>query len=271
MMKIEESRPALSWREEGSGDALLLLHAFPLSSAMWGPQLSALGDEWRVIAPDFAGFGDSPSRSGGGASMDAYADDVASLLDTLEIEQAVVCGLSMGGYAAFAMQRRHPGRIRALVLCDTRPGPDTEAMRQNRRELVKRVRLEGMQPLVDNMLPRLLSPNTRYSRPDVTAHVEGMMRTVPPETAAGALIAMANRPDSTPLLRDINVPTLIVVGADDETTPPGESQMLARGIRGARLEILMDAGHLSSIEQPVAFNALLRSFLAGLPSAVQSR
>jgi 3-oxoadipate enol-lactonase len=121
----------LHYEEAGTGDnVLLLVHGFPLHSGMWRPQLASPPAGWRVIAPDLRGFGRSPAVLGEQLTMDAAAEDLAILLEELGVQRAVVCGLSMGGYIAFAMFRQHPQRVRALVLCDTRAGADSEEVRQ---------------------------------------------------------------------------------------------------------------------------------------------
>ncbi len=264
MLKVDDRRTPLSRTEAGSGQAILFVHAFPLDGRMWLDQMAALPDGWNGIAPDLPGFG-ATGEAVSQPTMDSYADDLVGVLDDLGIARAVICGLSMGGYVALAMSRRHADRVRALVLCDTRSEADNAAARVGRLEMAQKVRQSGMQVLIDAMLPKLVSRITRLGKPAVMTSIEEMIRTTRPEGAAAALTAMGRRPDSSSVLRDVTVPTLIVVGADDEITPPGESQMMARGIRGARIEVIENAGHLSNMEQPASFNASLRAFLATLP------
>jgi 3-oxoadipate enol-lactonase len=184
-------------------------------------------------------------------------------------------GLSMGGYIAFAFWRLYPHRVRALVLADTRAVADTPQGRQNRQESVQRVQAQGTQAIVEGMLPKLLSPNTLQNRPKVVAHVRRMMTHTPATGVVGALQGMAERPDATLTLSTITVPTLIVVGADDAITPPAEAEAMRETILSAQGErtagdkvhgvIIPDAGHLTPLENPPAFNQALREFLAGLP------
>jgi 3-oxoadipate enol-lactonase len=261
------SRPVLHWQESGPRDAdvLLLVHGFPFSSAMWRPQLESLPLGWRVVAPDLRGFGASPAAGTDVLTMDAMADDLAALLDELGVRTAVFCGLSMGGYIAFAMLRRHAARLRALVLCDTRPGADTDEARRGRLEGAALVTAQGTAPLIDSLLPKLLSAETRRDRPEVEQEVREMMQAQPAETVAAALRGMAARPDSTPLLRSIVVPTRIIVGAADQITPVGEAQLMARAIPGALLEVIPDAGHMPNLENQDAFDRVLDGFLLTLP------
>jgi 3-oxoadipate enol-lactonase len=260
----------MEWREQGVGAPILFVHGFPFNSAMWGPQLAHLPAGWRGIAPDLRGFGASAGGNGDVYSMELFARDLAALLDHLDIDKVVVCGQSMGGYVTLQFWRLFPERVSALVLCDTRAGPDTQDARQGRERLAQRVQEEGVAPVIDSLLPRLVSRSTHKDRPGVLELVRAMMTETPPDTMARALRGMATRPDAEQLLRTIGVPTLIVVGSEDAITNRGQAEFLARGIRGARLETIDEAGHLPNLEQVEPFDRALHSFLAGLPQAKQA-
>lgn len=258
---------ALRFREAGpadSGDVILLLHGFPLDAGMWAPQLEAPPEGWRVIAPDLPGFGGSPASPDDTLTMDAAADAVAGLAADLGLRGVVVAGLSMGGYVAFALQRRHPALFRALVLCDTRAGADSEEVRRGRLQAAARVVREGTDEFIDGLVPKLLSPRTVAARPELVAAVRDMMAEASPQAVAAALLGMAARPDASGQLREFSVPALVVVGEDDSISPVTEVQLLARAIPGASLEIINDAGHLPNLENPAAFNTALARFLARL-------
>lgn len=266
MPAAELNGGSIAWREAGEGDrVLLLLHAFPLSSAMWTAQLETPPPDWRLIAPDFRGFGGSGPAPADGLTMDGAADDMAALLAHLEVPTAVVCGLSMGGYVAFAMLRRHARLLRGLVLCDTRAEPDTAETRAGRLEKAAGVRQSGTGAFISEMLPSLLSPFTLKNRPAVVSSVGVQLAEASAGAVSAALHGLAARPDSTPLLRSITVPTQVIAGADDRITPAGEARMMARAIPGARFDIVEDAGHLPNIEQPADFGVVLKAFLAGVP------
>jgi len=252
----------IAFDDIGSGMPVVFLHAFPLNRTMWEPQVGALVAECRCITVDFRGFGDSPVTPP--FSMDRYADDAIGVLDSLQIEQAVVVGLSMGGYVAFSLWRRHRHRIRALVLSDTRSGADTPEGVERRRKLIEVARTQGSTAIANLQISSLMGSTTREKRPDIYDAVHRMIAQAPVEAIAGALEAMMGRPDSTPTLATINVPTLVVVGEEDTITPIAESQALQSGIAGSRLEILSQAGHLSSLERPAAFNTVVTEFLASL-------
>jgi len=261
----------LEWRDHGEGDAVLLIHGFPLGSAMWGAQLTALSADWRLIAPDLRGFGASEAGDAPVFGIDLLARDLAGLLDHLGIERTVLCGLSMGGYVAFEFYRQFRDRVRALVLCDTRAGPDSADTQRARGVLAERVLAENTtRPVVDGLLPRLVCSRTARMNPGVVAMVRAMMQEGRPDSVARMLRGLAARPDSEPLLRDIDVPTLIVVGSDDVIANRGQAEMLARGIRGARIEVVEGAGHLPPVEQPEEFSRILAQFLEGLPRGVEA-
>lgn len=255
----------MHWREAGSGDAVVFLHAFPLNSGMWEAQLAALPGGWRGIAPDLRGFGRTAADGTGPYLMETYADDVIALMNHLELPSAVLCGLSMGGYVALAAQRKYAGRIRGLILSDTRATADTEEGKQSRHQLAAKVRAEGTRAVVEAMLPKLLSDETRKARPEAVGEVQQMMMSAPPESVARALEGMAARVNSNDLFDSIQYPVLIIHGDDDAVIPRGDGQMMARGIRGARIQLVEDAGHLPNLERPDIFNRYVGDFLGHLP------
>jgi pimeloyl-ACP methyl ester carboxylesterase len=246
----------------GHGLPVVLLHAFPLNRSMWEPQVAALFGECRCIVPDLRGFGDSTRD--GPYSMDRYADDVIEILDTLQIERAVVGGLSMGGYVALAIHRRHRDRVRALMLADTRAAADTAEGRAKRNELIALARTSGASAVADRQITGLVGKSTREKQPELVDRLRSQMAEESVEGIVGALEAMRDRQDSRDLLAEISVPTLIVVGDEDVITPVKEARQLQTAIRGSRLEVIPGAGHLSNIERPAAFNAALSEFVGSL-------
>lgn len=253
----------LAFDVRGTGPALVLLHAFPLGLGMWDPQARAFAATHQVIRFDARGFGGSPPGDGL-LTMEKIADDAVALLDHLGVSRAVACGLSMGGYAAFALVRRHPDRLKGLVLADTRPGADSDAARTARAAQADKVRKEGSAALADAVLPKLVGETSHKQRPELLARLRETIAANPRRGIADALAGLAARADSTSTLREIRVPTLVVCGAEDAITPLSESEAMVRGIAGSRLEVVPDAGHLSSLENPDRFNDALRNFLAGL-------
>lgn len=252
----------IAYEGSGTGLPVLFVHGFPHDRTLWAPQIGALVDRCRCIAPDLRGFGESTTA--GPHSMDQYADDLAALLDETGIDQAVVCGLSMGGYIAFALWRRHRARVRALVLSDTRAGADDETGRRKREELIELARGSGSAAVAAALMPGMVGKTTRERSPAVVDALYGMLERAPVEGIVGGAQAMRDRPDSTPLLASIDVPTLIVVGDEDVLTPPSEARAMRERIAGSRLEIIAGAGHVSNIERPAAFTHVLSEFLGTL-------
>lgn len=263
-MKAKIGGREVSWREAGTGRTILFLHGFPFNGSLWDAQMAALPPGWRGVAPDLRGFGESEGSADPEYTMDMFADDAAALLTHIGVRRAVICGLSMGGYIALAMHRRHRAAFGGLVLADTRATADTEEARKNRVQLAKHVLVEGNGIVVDSMLPRVFAPSTPHKRPQLVETVRAMMATTSPDTMARAMLGMASRPSSEEGLRDIVVPTLVLVGAEDAITDRGESQLMARAIRGSRIETIQDAGHVSNLEAPDAFNQALQRFLANI-------
>jgi len=253
----------IAYETRGAGPALLFLHAFPLGLGMWEPQVSAFASSHQVIRFDARGFGGSPPGDGL-LTMERIADDAVGLLDHLDVSRAIVCGLSMGGYAAFALVRRHADRLKALVLADTRAGADSDAARAARAAQADKVRKEGSASIADAVLPKLVGETTHAERPELVARLKETIAANPPRGIADALAGLAARADSTSTLREVRVPTLVVCGAEDVLTPVSESEALVRGIAGSKLEVIRGAGHLSSVENPDQFNAVLRKFLTAL-------
>jgi pimeloyl-ACP methyl ester carboxylesterase len=240
---------------------LVLLHAFPLCARMWEPQHLFADRGWHVVMPQFRGFDCSTSDGADAARMEDYASDVADLVETLGIDRAVIVGLSMGGYVAFALYRLAPQLFQALVLADTRPDADSPEARANRLRLIELAASGGASAIADDMLPKLVGESTRRLRPQVLDRVRQLVSGNQAPAIQSALRAMMTREDSTGLLSSIAVPTLVIAGEEDGVTPPAVAGALAAAIDGAELAAIPRAGHLSSLENPEAFNAALLRFL----------
>jgi 3-oxoadipate enol-lactonase len=255
----------VGYDDQGDGLPVVFLHGFPHDRTLWTPQRVALAPRVRCIVPDLRGFGHSSTH--GPFSMDQYADDVVALLDWLGIAAAVVCGLSMGGYVAMALWRRHPERVRAFVFCDTKAGADGDEARGRRDALIALAKREGTSAITEAQLPGMLGKTTRERRPDVVNGVRVMMARQSVAGITGALQAMRDRPDSRETLGTISVPTLVVVGEDDVLTPISEARAIAEALPAAarvRMEIIAGAGHLPCVERPAATTHALADFLATL-------
>lgn len=253
----------MAYTDVGSGPSVVLLHGYPFNRSMWREQVDSLSANYRVIAPDLNGLGET-SVSLESATMDEMAQTVAALLDELEIKRVTLGGLSMGGYVALAFYHRFQFRVRALILADTRSQADTTEARQGREQQAGKILKEGMSSITDDFLKKVLTPATLSEKPEIVGRVRAMILATKPQGAAAALRGMASRRDQTDFLPDIIAPTLIIVGGEDRLTPPVDAELMHREIRGSHLEIIEGASHLSNLERPIEFNRALKDFLDAL-------
>jgi 3-oxoadipate enol-lactonase len=255
---------SLAVEVRGDGPAVLFIHGYPFDHTIWTHQIAAL-EGWCRIAPDLRGMGrsDAPDL---GYSMETYAGDLAALLDLLGARDVVLVGLSMGGYVAFEFLRRWRQRVRALVLLDTRAEADTPEARSSRDASAGAAREQGAGAIAKTMLPKVLGASTLAGAPATVERVRAMMAATPVAGIVGALGAMRDRPDSTPLLAELaGLPTLVIVGDEDEVTPPAQAKAIADAVPGASLVVIRCAGHLPPLERPAETTDAILAFLGGLP------
>ncbi len=255
----------------GTGLPVVFLHGFPHTRALWAQQLFALSVSVRCIAPDLRGFGESVTS--GPFSMQQYAGDVVALLDHLRIEQAVLVGVSMGGYIAMACLRHFPERVFAMALCDTQANADDAAAQQKRSAMIRIVESDGVDALVRLLLPGMLGKSTQSLRPDLAVDMGRMMRSASPAGIVGALTALRDRPDSSDTMRGAAVPTLVAVGDEDVITPLHKAEELIALLPPGthrRLDLIAGAGHASCFERPSAVTHVLSEFLSALQNQTSS-
>jgi pimeloyl-ACP methyl ester carboxylesterase len=254
----------MAYSDEGDGHPMLFIHGYPLNRKMWEPQINNLPDFVRLIAPDLRGHGESESIPGP-YSMDLLADDLAALLDDLEIRsQVVICGLSMGGYVALAFQRKYADRIAAMVLTATRAAPDSAEGKLARDKSAETARKNGVEAIIAGMLPKLLASENYENEPALVERLGEIMRLTSLEGVLGALEGMKERPDSRPDLERFAFPTLILHGQEDQIIPIQEAKEMQASLPDGRLQLIPRAGHLLNMEQPALFNAAIRSFLSSV-------
>jgi pimeloyl-ACP methyl ester carboxylesterase len=238
-------------------DGLLLIHAFPVDARMWEGQARTVGDRLPVLAPHLPGFGGTEGTGRDVMTMEHAAERCVEMMNGAGVGRALACGLSMGGYVAFELWRRHPDRVAGMVLANTRPGPDDDAGRERRRALAERLRAEGNGFLVETP-PPLLSEG---AADDLLRTVKDWIAEQPAQAIAAASLGMAERPDSTPDLPGISVPTLVISASGDTLIPPEASRPMADALPDGRYEEIEGAGHLSNLEAPGAFDDLLEGHL----------
>jgi 3-oxoadipate enol-lactonase len=226
---------------------------------MWDAQMDVFAKQYRVLRYDKRGHGETDVAPGP-YSFELLADDVLALLDALQITRTHFVGLSMGGMTGMTMALRKPSVLRTLVLCDTtsKDPLGDPALWQQRIDAVNAG--GSMQPLVESTVARFLTPDTVKNRPEVADAVRAMVRNTPIGGYVACCQAIAKL-NLTDRLRDISIPTMVVVGADDPATTVEMARTIHQRIAGSELVILKDAAHLSNLEQPEAFNEAVLGFL----------
>ena len=253
----------MAFSDQGVGIPIVFIHGFPMSQAVWRPQVEVLSSSFRVITMDLRGHGKSEA-SLWNYTLETYADDVLALLDHLRIEQAVMVGLSMGGYILFPFHRKYSNRVKALVLADTRATADTPIVREGRFKMAQTVYGEGLDPIADAMIPKLLSAASVQGNAGLVKEVRDLITRNPPAGILVDLMAMAERPDSVDLLPNILCPTMVLVGEHDVATPPPEVKEMAGRIKKAVFKVIPGAGHLSNLENPTSFSQAILDFVSSL-------
>jgi 3-oxoadipate enol-lactonase len=264
-MKIALNGIRLNYVERGLPDGLpvVFIHGFPFSHEMWSPQMSSLPNRYRAISYDIRGHGESDIGDPH-YTIDLYVDDLLALMDHLVINKAVLCGLSMGGYIALRAVERAPERIRGLILCDTRSEADTDEAKIRRSDTLRLIQSSGVHVFVQEFIKSLFAPRTFTQRHEAVELIKRIIGTNQPTAICGALLALAARTDTTSTLHSISVPALLLVGEYDQLTPPSATKAMHDRIPGSRMHIIPEAGHISNLENPEAFNTLIESFLLEL-------
>jgi pimeloyl-ACP methyl ester carboxylesterase len=263
MPRIDIADLSLHYEESGMGTPILLLHGHPLDAAMWLPQLQAQFPGHRLIAPDLRNFGATTSPHPP-ANFAAYAHDTLALADALDLPRFIVAGLSMGGQIAMEIAAIAPHRLLGLVLADTYAPLDNPQKKAGRLALADRIDAEGIHGYAAEALPKLLSAASHAQNPQLAADVLQMMQRQPAAGAAVALRVRAEHRDYIPVLSALDLPTLIIVGSEDQFTPVADAVLMHETIRNSTLVILEGASHMTNMEQPEAFNHALQKFLSSL-------
>lgn len=243
---------------------LLLIHGFPLDASSWSDQVEALADVAKVMAPDLRGFGNDTRELPKAMTMEAHAQDLKELLDERGVDRVVLCGLSMGGYVALAFLERWPERVAALVLANTKATADDAEARKGREQSAVSAMEKGMAVMARAMAPKLLTEASRSDHPELLERVEAMIACQLPEAAAASARGMALRKDKLQWMKGMNIPLLVITSDADALMPLPTSEAMAQAVPNSTLVVLSDAGHLSNVERPEAFNATIRNFMATL-------
>jgi 3-oxoadipate enol-lactonase len=262
MKSLKLGDQTIRYVDQGRGRCLLFVHGFPLDHTSWQFQIDELSDNFRVICPDLPGFGMSLPVCEQW-SLRQLADDLAEMLQRLDIATAAFCGLSMGGYIGWQFAHFHSHRLEALVACDTRAKNDSEAVARGRQIMANSVHQQGSASVADQMIPKLFSDSSLQAKSDLVAMTRATISRTDPDSIAMGQLAMAERPDATTLLEEINVPTMFAVGEFDQITSPEEMRSDARRVKDSHFRVISGAGHLAPLENPAEFNLELTKFLQG--------
>jgi len=262
MPQVNVNGQNISYEERGRGLPLVLVHGFPLDGRIWEAQLAALSDKYRVIAPDLPGFGKSqPPKA---FTMESLADSLHAFLTQIKALPCALAGLSMGGYMAFAYERKYPTDLKAFILVDTKAEADTPDGKAGRNKMIETARASGSKPIAATMLPKMITSQSQQSRPQLVAQVNAIMEACPAQTIEHALAAMRDRSDFRDCLPSVAEPTLIIVGDNDPITPPAVAESMNKAIPHSKLVIIKGAAHLSTMEQPEQVNQAMRQFLSSM-------
>jgi 3-oxoadipate enol-lactonase len=260
MEHVRSDDADIAYEVRGKGAPVVLLHPFPCHRDFWHPVAAALESRYRLILPDLRGHGDSEAGDGP-AFMSKHAADIARILDSTGDGRAAFIVCSIGGYIFFEFWRRFRQRVSAIAICDSRPQPDSPEARTNRLNSAAAVLESGTEPFFDKMVPQLIGRTTVASRPDIIAGARAMMRKMSAEDVNQVLRGVAERPDSIPDLKSIDVPAMIAIGEEDVLSTPADGELMRQHIRGSRLSVIPKAGHYAPYEQPEMVGPLLRQFL----------
>lgn len=254
----------LSYDDLGEGNVpIIFLHGFPFDKSMWNDQLEFLKSNHRVIACDIRGFGQSTDEASH-LSMDLFADDVIKFMDTLKIEKAIICGLSMGGFIALNLMKRFQERFSALILCDTQCIADTAEVKENRFKAIEKIEADGVFDFNDGFIKKVFHKESLENKKELVRNLRNVVFSNSEHIIKQGLIALAERSETCSILNEIHIPTLILCGREDEVTPLVQSEMMFSSIDGSVLHVIDKAGHVSNLEQPDVFNKHLLDFLRGL-------
>jgi 3-oxoadipate enol-lactonase len=250
------------YEDSGNSSALpiVLVHAFPLSHEMWQPQIDPLASKYRVISYDIRGHGKS-GIGDGQYMLEFFVDDLIGLLDFLQLDKAVLCGLSMGGYIVLRAAERNPERIYAMILADTQSKSDSNEAKIKRTAAIKLLKTKGVQAYADSFAKGAFAPENYSGKTDAVDKIKQIIQSNTPLGIGGAILALAGRTDTTSFLSKVKIPTLIIVGESDALTPVSLSEEMRAQIPDSEMHVIGHAGHLSNLENPDEFNKHLLNFL----------
>ncbi len=264
-IKIIVNHVSVSYDDYGPDEApvIIFIHGFPFNKSMWNLQVEALKEEYRVIRYDIRGHGRSDSGNEV-FTIELFVNDLISFMDTLNIDNAILCGLSMGGYIALNAMEKYHERFDALILSDTQCIADTQEAKEKRFKAIESIREKGVEKYADDSIKNLFADESFNTRKKEIIDVRDMIVNTSEQSLFNTLLALSVRKDTCNILPEIKIPVLIIVGKEDKITPPSAAMMLNEKIKDSILKILENAGHLSNLENPGEFNLQLKRFVASV-------
>lgn len=251
----------LSYDDIGEGSIpIIFLHGYPFDKTMWQLQLDFLKSSYRLISCDIRGFGKSTDEDSP-LSIDLFADDLIQFMDNLNIDKAVVCGLSMGGFIALNAMQRFPDRFEALILCDTQCISDTKEVKEKRYKIIDEIAIDGVTKFNEGFIKSVFCKDSFNNKKELVKNLHHVVFSNSQHIITQGLVALAERSETCSTLNEITIPTLIICGREDEVTPLAQSELMNETIKGSTLHVIDNAGHVSNLEQPHEFNKHLLDFL----------
>ncbi len=259
---IKSNGISVCYDDLGTGNIpIIFIHGFPFDKSMWRNQLAHMSRTHRVIAYDVRGFGKS-ELGAEEVTINLFADDLVKFMDALEIEAAIICGLSMGGYVALNAIHRYSKRFNALILCDTQCIADSEEAKEKRKKNIQVIEKEGLVQFADSFIPAVFSKDTLINNKEEVESIRKTILSTSPKSITATLKALAQRWETCSSLKEISVPVLILCGKEDVVTPVAQSDFMSKNISNSVFKIIASAGHMSNLEQPQQFNDQLLSFIS---------
>ncbi|MFZ2324636.1 MAG: alpha/beta fold hydrolase [Ignavibacteriaceae bacterium] len=264
-IKITVNDLTVSYNDEGPDGVpvIIFIHGFPFNKSMWNKQVEALKDNYRVVAYDVRGHGNSDAGAGD-FSIELFVNDLLSLMDALKIDRTMLCGLSMGGYIALNAIENYPNRFDALILSDTNCIADTPEAKEKRMKTIESIKKDGVEKFADESMNNFFAPESFATKEVEIAYIRKMIVNTSKQSLYKTLQAFYKRKETCSRLQDINIPVLIMVGKEDKITPPEAAQMMHEKIEDSLLSIIEHAAHLSNMENPGEFNEQLKKFVSSV-------
>ncbi len=262
-IEININGVTLCYDDIGEGSVpVIFIHGFPFDKSMWKPQLDFLQSSQRVIALDMRGFGKS-TRGNFKASISLVADDLIQFMDALEIDSAVICGLSMGGYVALNALNRYPEKFNAIILSDTQCIADSAEAREKRFKTIQQIEANGLHEFAEGFVKNIFCKDSLATKTELLDRIKNIILSTEPQSITETLVALAERSETCSILNSISIPALILCGSEDVITPPAQSEFLKDNIKNSEWHRIDHAGHMTNLEQPDEFNKHVKKFISG--------